>query len=244
MMNNKTAIITGGARRLGGGIAKRMFEEGWDLALIYRTSEKENLDKIKDYAALNGRRCLLLKADLRDENHIISAFEKIKSYFGEINVLINNAGIFPKATNLNETEAELWDSVIDTNLRAYFLCAKYFLNCKSEKSRIINIGSLGGLETWRGRIPYNTSKAGVIQLTKSLALDLAPLVSVNCINPGTIEITDEESPFSRLIPPERIPMQRRGNVDDIYSAVKFFLQCSDFITGQYLNIDGGYALAR
>ena len=106
------------------------------------------------------------------------------------------------------------------------------------------MASLGGTEVWKNRTPYNVSKAGVIQLTKSLARDLAPLVSVNCISPGTIEIKNESPSEPLRISNERIPFLRFGNIDDIFDAVNFFATASQFITGNNLIVDGGYSLSR
>jgi len=180
--------------------------------------------------------------DLKETKAIEKTFENVFKEFGVPDVLVNNAGIFPLRFALDELEEQVWEETIAINLKAYLFVAKVFSKFARDGSRIINIGSLGGIETWKGRIPYNISKAGVIQLTKSLAKELAPRISVN---PGTIFIPYEPNQIdSPMIPPNKIPMQRYGTILDVFDAVYFFATCSNFITGQVINVDGGYHLDR
>jgi NAD(P)-dependent dehydrogenase (short-subunit alcohol dehydrogenase family) len=239
----KNVFITGGGRRIGRGLALRLAKCGWNIAFSFNKSElmaKKTEDEILTY----GVKCIKIKADVRIESDIINSFEQIKNEFGTLNLLINNAGVYPKATLINEIEESLWDFTLDTNLKSQFLNAKHFNKIASRNAKIINIASIGGLEIWKNRIPYNVSKAGVIQLTKALARELAPNIAVNCICPGTIVIENEPAEDSSKINIANIPMGRYGNIDDMFDVVNFLANCSNFITGQIINVDGGYHLSN
>ncbi|QLH54094.1 MAG: hypothetical protein CH6_2725 [Candidatus Kapaibacterium sp.] len=238
-------LITGSGRRIGRGLAIEFARKGWNV-IIHFNSAMESALETKNYIVKNfGVKVFTFASDLQDIKTSVDNFEKVFNEVGVPNVLVNNAAIFPNRRNLDEIDEEIWDLTLTINLKAYLFVSKTFAKYAQEGSRIINIGSLGGIETWKGRIPYNISKAGVIQLTKSLAKELAPKITVNCVNPGTIFIPYEPNQIdSPLVPLEKIPMQRYGTILDIFDAVYFFATCSNFITGQVLNVDGGYHLDR
>lgn len=240
-----SVLITGAGRRIGKGLAIEFARKGWNAYIHYNTSSEE-VTELKKYIFKNFG----VKVESFSSNlvNIKSAIETFEFFFNEVgipDVLVNNAAIFPEKRNLNELDEDIWDRTITINLKAYLFISKIFSKYAPEGARIINIGSLGGIETWKGQIPYNISKAGVIQLTKSLAKELAPKITVNCVNPGTIYLPFEPNKIDApLIDVHKIPMQRYGNVMDIFDAVYFFATCSNFITGQVLNVDGGYHLDR
>jgi len=238
-------LITGSGRRIGKGLAIEFARKGWDIIIHYNKSEKE-AEETEKYITKNfGVKIRKFPLDLKQTKAIEKTFENVFKECGIPDVLVNNAGIFPLRSSLDELEEQVWEETIAVNLKAYLFVAKVFSKFAREGAKIINIGSLGGIETWKGRIPYNISKAGVIQLTKSLAKELAPKISVNCVNPGTIFIPYEPNQIdSPLIPPDKIPMQRYGTILDVFDAVYFFATCSNFITGQVINVDGGYHLDR
>jgi NAD(P)-dependent dehydrogenase (short-subunit alcohol dehydrogenase family) len=238
-------LITGSGRRIGKGLAIEFARKGWDVLIHYNAS-KESAYETKEYIEKNfGVNVFLIEGDLADISKSIRVFEQFFSEVQVPNVLVNNAAIFPERKLLNEIDEELWDRTLSINLKAYLFVSKIFSKYASVGSRIVNIGSLGGIETWKGRIPYNISKAGVIQLTKSLAKELAPNIAVNCVNPGTIFIPYEPNHNDApLVSVDKIPMQRYGTILDLFDAVYFFSTCSVFITGQVLNVDGGYHLDR
>ncbi len=240
-----TIFITGAGRRIGKGLAIEFARKGWNVVIHYYQSEK-NAYENKTYIEKNfGVEVFLVQCDLSQTNLIESTFDK---FFQEVvvpDVLVNNAAIFPSKRKLEEIDEPIFDNTLNINLKSYLFVSKIFSKYAKEGSKIINIGSLGGLETWKGRLPYNISKAGVIQLTRSLARELAPKISVNCVNPGTIFIPDAPNFIDApLIEINRIPMQRYGTILDVFDAVYFFATCSNFITGQVINVDGGYHLDR
>lgn len=239
---NKLVFISGSGRRIGRALAIKFAEKGFDVGLHYNESEakayetKALIDKL-------GVKCCVVKADVRDYIEYKKAFKKVVDELGIPNVFINNSGIFPAKQSLDKLSIDEWSNTLNTNLSSEFYGAKIFAEFAIDGAKLINIGSLGGLEIWKQRIPYNVSKAGVIQLTKALALELAPRIAVNCINPGTIVMPDEPAADSSEVSLNRIPMKRYGSVDDIFEAAYFFATCTQFITGQVLNVDGGYHLS-
>lgn len=235
-------FITGSARRIGRALAIGFAKKGWDIVLHYNDSENRAILTFEEIKAL-GVDSIAVKADIRSEMELQNAFKKAVDYFGTIDVLVNNAGIFPEIRTLDEIDLLLWDDVMNTNCRSQYLSSRLFARQAKPGSRIVNISSLGAYQLWKGRLAYNVSKAGVILLTKALARELAPDISVNAICPGAIYLPDDPSIVdTALIPLEKIPMKRYGSTQDIFDAVWFFSTASSYITGQDIVIDGAYSL--
>jgi len=235
-------LITGAGKRIGRGLAIRFAEKDWGVIIHYNSSD-EKASETEKYIRGLGVKVAIVKADVRNYQEVRKAFNDAVIEVGIPDVLINNAGIYPPPTQLKDISDKMWDDTLNINLRGEYYSAKVFSEIAKE-GRIINFSSLGGLEVWKNRIPYNVSKAGVIQLTKALAKELAPNFSVNCICPGTIDIPEEPPTEKIKIDLDKIPMKRYGNVDDIFDAVYFFSTCSKYFTGQILCVDGGYHIAR
>lgn len=234
-------LISGAARRIGKSLAIRFAQNSYNIALHYHKSvqEAESLrSEIKNF----GVECVLIQADVRNRAEVEKSFSQASEFLGSIDVLVNNAGVFPQKTQFGEITDELWDDTFDINLKGALYFSQAFAKVAAQGSRIINIASVGGLEVWKGRSPYNVSKAAIIQLSKSMAIELAPNISVNCVCPGTIAFENDNK--NLLVAESRIPMGRYGTADDIFDAVKFFAESSGYITGQVLLVDGGYHLAR
>lgn len=236
-----TIFITGAGRRLGKHLAMLFADCEYNIAIGYNKSQ-EKAEKLAYCLVNQNINAKTFHIDVRNEKSVKDAIQMAFKDFSQIDVLLNNAGIFPPATSLDEIKADFWDDVMNINLRGQMFCAKHYANF-AKQGRIINIASLGAVEIWKRRIPYNVSKAGVIQLTKALARDLAPDFSVNCILPGTIDIPDEEPP-EKLISADRTPMKRHGRPKDVFDAALFFAEASKFITAQSIAVDGGYHDAR
>jgi len=233
----QTVIITGSAKRLGRGLAIEFAKKGWSIILHYNSSQDEAMRTAEQIRAF-GVKVFPIQFDLSNYQAIEEGFEMIKAEFSFPNVLINNAGIFPPLTTLQDITPESWDSIMKVNLNAHLYTSKFFTKYAADNSRIINIASVGGLEVWKHRIPYNVSKAGVIKLTKVLAKELAPRFSVNSICPGTI--TFEEEPVTESA--EKYPMKRFATVSDLFDAAYFFATATNYITGQNICVDGGFTL--
>lgn len=236
-------LITGGGKRIGRHLSIAFAQIGWNVAIHYNQSEEMAKQTYEDVCSF-GAKAVLVQADVRSRKEVSKAVATASEYLGGLDVLVNNAGVFPASSALADISEELWDDTLDINLRGEFYFAQSFAQIAQENARIINISSVGGSEVWRGRLPYNVSKAGVIQLTKALAIELAPKISVNCVAPGIIEMKDESPDEVFSVSTARIPMKRYGSTRDIFDAVRFFAEASGYITGQVLNVDGGYHLSR
>lgn len=231
-------LITGSGRRIGKGLALLFAKKNWDIILHYNKSENEALKTQKEILSL-GVKCDIFQCDISNTKEIQPKFGDAFIKFGTPNVLINNAGIFPQQKDIFNINIEDVENALNINTKAILFISKEFAKSAKANSRIINIHSLGALEIWKNRIDYNLSKSAALTLTKSIARELAPNISVNAINPSYVilEEADSDNTKNNL---DLVPMKRYPNIDDIFSAVYFFATCSHYITAQYLNIDGGY----
>lgn len=243
-MDSQIALITGSGRRLGRRIAIALAEKGFDIIIHYNRSKAEAIKAEKEIKKM-GRRCICIKADITNTVHVRRMMKKAINVFGKIDLLVNNAAVFPPPFALADVSEYIWDTVMDTNLKSSFICAQeassYMLKQKSGK--IINIASLGAFQAWPKHIPYCVSKAGVVMLTKVLAKALAPNITVNAIAPGTIIIPNEESGEIAHPPVEKIPLRKYGKPSDITDAVVFLAVSSNYITGQVIQVDGGVTIS-
>jgi 3-oxoacyl-[acyl-carrier protein] reductase len=240
----KTAFVTGGSGDLGGAIAKALAAAGADVAISY-VGHLEGATATVDALRATGRQSLAVLLDQRDPVSIDAAVERVVGAFGRLDILVNNAawniGIpFP---NLEALTPEIWDRIIETNLRGPYLLARAFApHLRAHGAgRIVNVASVGGLYPASSSIAYSASKAGLIHLTRCLAVALAPDVTVNCIAPGLIEGTR----MAQRIPEEvvqqsrqQVVLRRVASLQDITEQVITFCR-AESITGQVLVIDGG-----
>jgi pteridine reductase len=232
-------MVTGAAKRLGRAVALRLAEEGAHVVIHYRNSQREAQDAVKEIEKL-GRRASAIAANLCEVAEIKRLFDEAGKHFGRLDILVNSAANFLPASMVSTTE-QIWDSALDTNLRAPFFCAQAAAPwLKRTQGVIIHFADTGGLLGWTGYIPHSVSKAGVVMLTKVLAKALAPEVRVNAIAPGTITMEGDppewEANFIKLA-----PLRRSGRPADITDSVLFLVQ-SKFITGHVLVVDGGRTL--
>lgn len=236
----KVALVTGGARRIGRGIALALAGAGADVAITYLNSQDQASATAKEIAEV-GRRALDLKCDVRAEESVCAMVGEAVSHFGRLDLLVNNAAVFDSAP-LGALSLERWDAVFETNVRGPFLVAREALpHLRQAGGRIVNIGSLGGIRAWANHAHYCASKAALHMLTEAMAKAFVPEVSVNCVAPGWIdtegELRERASRFA-----EKTPMGRNGAVEDVARAVLFFAAGPAFVTGQILTVDGGLGL--
>jgi 3-oxoacyl-[acyl-carrier protein] reductase/pteridine reductase len=243
LLQGKSALVTGGARRIGREIALALARAGADVTITYRKSSIEAKATAGVIAAL-GRRGMAVECDVRSEEQVRAAVGTVVSVFGGLDLLVNNAAVFERAP-LEEISVEAWDAVFETNARGPFLMAREALpHLRAARGRIVNIGSLGGMHAWAGHAHYCSSKAALHMLTQAMAKGFAPEVSVNCVAPGFIELETSEPEIG---PAEarfaaRTPMRRNGTAEDVAAAVVLFAAGPAFITGQILAVDGGLGL--
>jgi 3-oxoacyl-[acyl-carrier protein] reductase/pteridine reductase len=245
-LQGKSALITGGARRIGREIAIALGKAGADVAITYRTSRTEAEQTVHEIKSL-GCRSMAVECDVRSEVSVRQAVAAIAARLGRLDVLVNNAAVFESAP-LESLSLEQWDAVFETNTRGPFLVARESLkHLRAVHGRIINIGSLGGIRAWAGHAHYCASKAALHMLTQAMAKAFAPEVSVNCVAPGWIEFEQSEpgeGPGADALRfAARTPMKRNGTAEDVAEAVLFFAANTGFVTGQILTIDGGLGLS-
>jgi len=243
-LKGKVAIVTGAGRGIGQAIARLFAQEGAKVALNYSKSEK-GASSLADEIRKNGGEAFLVRADVSKADEVKRMIQKTIEKFGRIDVLVNNAGVLFPAAFLDSTE-EMWDKTMSVNLKGMYLCSKEVapIMLNQKRGKIINISSVCGLaqKSALGNTPYAVSKAGVIGLTRSLAVNLGPAVNVNAVCPGVID-TDMVAFFS----PERknaiieeTLLKKIGRPEDIAYAVLFLASDeSDFITGEMVTVSGG-----
>ncbi len=237
----KTALITGGARRLGRAIGFALAEAGADIAITFRNSVREAQHTVIDLGGF-GIRAIALRCDITEAKSVNSAIKETTRELGGIDILINNAANY-ETVDFADISVKQWDAIFASNTRGPFLVSQAALKTLRErKGRIINLGSLGGLRPWADHAHYCSSKAAVHMLTKVMAKALAPQIAVNCIAPGMIDLGEKAAaPFMRKMA-KQTPMRRNGTGEEIGAAALFFATAPHFITGQILSVDGGLGL--
>ena len=239
VLDNKVILVTGAAKRIGRGIALRLAQQGARVAIHYENSEAEAQDTAKEC-----RNAPVFQADLSQVHEIERLFKEVEAHFGRLDGLVNNAARFTRIHPLEVTEAD-WDYIHSVNLKAVFFCCQQAAKrmvAQGDGGRIVNISSLGGIKPWAHHAHYGASKAGVIHMTRSLAKAFGSnRITVNTVAPGVIEFGD--SPADHVARPiSQTPVQRSGTADEIADAVVYFLNATDFVTGQLLAVDGGLGL--
>ncbi|ODN31358.1 SDR family NAD(P)-dependent oxidoreductase [Fervidobacterium thailandense] len=234
MVDTKVVAISGGAKNIGKGIARRFLNEGWAVAII--DLDAEALEKLE----FESERTLKFVGDVSDEYAVADFFLKIKEKFGRLDAIVNNAAIGGFRDFLSLSVAE-WKRVIDVNLTGYFLMARFGVVLMLENpgtGAIVNISSTRALMSESGNEAYSASKAGILGLTHALANSLGPRVRVNAVCPGWILHEGEEISEAEH---KQHPVGRAGRIEDIANIVYFLADetQSGFITGQYFVVDGG-----
>ncbi|SOD40518.1 pteridine reductase [Nitrosovibrio sp. Nv4] len=241
-MRGKVILITGGARRVGAATCRRLHAQGANLAIHYRSSEREARALQAELNQARPGSVALVQADLLDISRLPDLIDEAVQHFGKLDALINNASsFFP--TPLGEITEKMWDDLVGSNLKApLFLSQAAVLQLRAQHGCIVNIVDIHAEWPLKKYVVYNAAKGGLASLTRSLALELAPEIRVNGISPGPIlwpeqgEWTDEAS-RQHII--DRTPLKRTGEPDDIARTVAFLIADAPYITGQIIAVDGG-----
>ena len=236
----KTALISGGAARIGAQIVRTLHENGYKVIIHCHQSEEIAQALCHKLNSKRNNSAQVIVADLGDNEAIKKLTQKIKS----LDLLVNNASVFYPTLTENST-SEDWDKIININLKApFFLATGLSKVLAVSQGSIVNIIDIHSERPLKNFSIYNISKAGQKMLTKTLAKELAPNIRANGISPGSIlwpqdesELTDKE----KMMMIDRIPLKRQGSPNDIAEAV-LFLANAKYITGQVFNIDGGRSL--
>src|SRR4030042_1547180 len=246
-LEDRVAIVTGGARGIGQGICFRFADEGAKVAVFDVIPDEAK--KIAAEIVKSGGAALALKVDVTKASEIEKAVKEVISEFGKVDILVNNAGI-TRASKVADMPDEVWDSVVDVNLKGVFLCCRAVIPQMKERKygKIISIASILALRGGPYYAHYGATKAGVVSFTQSLAIELGRHnINVNAIGPGIIDTPmaagDVESELQQSLI-KRIPLRRIGTPRDIADAALFL--ASDeaaYITGQCLYVCGGWSAA-
>lgn len=248
MLNGKTAVVTGGARGIGAAICRKLASLGADIAIAARQPNEQTAALEQELTEQYGVRAKTYPCDVSDAEQCKAAVRQILADFGNITILVNNAGITRDALILGMKESD-FDAVINTNLKGTFnmtqACYRPFM--KQKYGKIVNLGSVSGLLGTAGQANYAASKAGVMALTKVTARELASRgVTCNAIAPGFIatDMTKEISDEATQNYLASIPVGRAGQPEDVANLAAFLASPeSDYITGTVIRIDGGLAIS-
>ena len=245
----KVAIVTGGAQGIGRGITDVLAENGATVC-IADISKKHGNQAVKDIESIGGK-AIFVEADFVKSDSPKKVVEECVDILGRLDILVNNVGIQPPSSykNVEDTTEEIWDAVINVNLKSYFLMSKYSIPHmkKLGKGIIINVSSVQGLQSQRLVPPYAASKGAVISLTRQMSLDyIKSNIRVNTINPGTFNTTMVRTSITGDIEEslesfgKDIPIGRVGDPKEIGQVASFLAsEASSFISGEYINVDGG-----
>jgi len=244
-MQGKVVLVTGGAKRVGAAICRRLHTAGAQLAVHYRSSEQEALDLQKELNKLRPKSAAVFQADLLDLTALPQLVHKVIKKFGQLDVLINNASSF-YATPLAEVDDSQWDDLLGTNLKApLFLAQAAAAELRRRHGCIVNIADIHAERPLHGHLLYSVAKAGLVALTKGLAQEMAPQVRVNAIAPGVIIWPESEAWLDqeqrRKIVAHTL-LKREGEPDDIARTVQFLITDAPYITGQIISVDGGRSI--
>lgn len=247
----QVAIVTGSSRSIGAAIAKRYAREGAKVVVNYR-SKGELADAVVAAIIAEGGEAFAYKADVSVESEVLAMVEETVRRYGGVDILVNNAGMDPRKA-WHEITSDEWDSVMAVNVRSQFLCAKavYPYMKRAGRGKIVNVSSVTFFTGLAGFVHYVSSKGAIIGFTRALAREVGPDgITVNCITPGAVhteteleEIRPEDMPAIEEMLAKAQCFSRRELASDLEGAFVFFASAdSDFITGQTLNVDGGWML--
>lgn len=245
-LENRVAVITGGSRGIGKGVAVEFAKQGANIAISYLSNEKAAADTVAECEKY-GVRAIAVKANAGDAEDVKNMAAIVKEEFGYVNILVNNAGTIGLEVSVEDMEVEEWDRVVNTDLRGVFLSSKYFIPLIKARTdgtvgKIINISSE---LSKKGRACYGhyaASKGGINSLTMCMALELAPEINVNIIAPGPVEtdmiLADMEPEWVEK--EKDIPLKRLGKVEEIAAAALLVASDDgDFFCGQFISPNGG-----
>jgi len=246
-LEGKVVLITGGARRVGAAISRRLHGAGANLVVHYRSSATEARELKSELTRARGDSVVLVQGDLLKPANLAGLIKDAVKAYGQLDALINNASSF-YATPMGELSEKAWDDLIGTNLKApLFLSQAAARELRKTHGSIVNIIDIHAEFPMKNYVIYNTAKGGLVALTKSLARELGPEVRVNGVSPGTIIWPDDEAwkdELARQRIMNQAALKRIGEPDDIAKTVEFLLTAAPYVTGQVIAVDGGWSVSE
>jgi len=250
-LSGRVALVTGGATGIGRSVCARLAESGVGTVIVNYAHSLADAESLVDELRASGTTARAIQGDVSDLESVRGMFEEVEAIAGRLDYLVNNAGttrLIP-FDDLDAATPEVWARLLDTNLLGTFWCSRAArrMLCES-RGAIVNIASIAGMRGVGSSIPYGATKAGVIQLTRSLAVALAPEIRVNAISAGTVRsgwheklVGAESAATKAAAEAPTIPLRRLATPEDIAAAVVSVLML-DFVTGENLLVDGGKSL--
>jgi 3-oxoacyl-[acyl-carrier protein] reductase len=245
-LQQRTALITGGTRGIGKGIAITLGQQGARVALAYRSNKAAAQNALRELQA-HGAECFAVEADVTDASQVQFLLDKVVERFGRLDILVNNVGLF-NWKPVAETSVEEWQQVLASNLLSVFYACRAALPVMRRQlwGRIVNLGAVGAERAFGQATisAYAAAKAAVVSFSRSLAVEEAKSgITVNVVNPSNIDERDLTLAEARRVRDARFPVGRPPTSQDVAAAVKFFASDeADYITGQVLNVSGGWML--
>jgi 3-oxoacyl-[acyl-carrier protein] reductase len=240
------ALVTGASRGIGAATARRLAEAGACVAVVYRSGAQE-AEKVVAGIEDAGGRAFAVACDIASPDDVDRMVGAVEAELGPVGVLVNNAGIH-RGGRIQNLSVDDWNAVIATDLTGAFLCSRRVVPGMIERryGRIVNVSSVVGINGFPGDSAYAAAKAGLLGLTRALALELAPHgVTVNALAPGFVdtEMTQRLSEKARTRTNEAIPLGRQADSDEIAEAIAFLVAGPGYVTGSTVTVDGGWTLA-
>ena len=234
------ALITGAARRIGAAITRRLHADGYRVLIHHHQSESEAAALQSELNELRADSAAALQADLAEFDRLPELVAQAIGRFGQLDALVNNASVF-FPTPFGSTTPQQWQVLFDTNVRApFFLAQAAAPHLRARGGGIVNISDLYTSRSLPHHAAYTMGKAALEQMTRALALELAPQVRVNAVAPGAILWPEQGKPDAeRHAILQRVPLARTGSAEDIADAVGWLLGRAGYVTGQILHVDGG-----
>ena len=245
-LRNRVAVVTGGTRGIGKGIALGLARQGAKVALVYRANKAAAQLALRDLQTA-GADCVAVETNITDPARAEQLVKTVADRYGRIDVLVNNVGEFRWGT-LADSSVEEWSNIFDSNvMTVFYMCrAALPLMRKGRWGRIVNLGAVGAERAFgQAKISaYAAAKAAVVALSRSLALEEAKSgITVNVVNPSSIDEKDLTLEEARKLKDARFPIGRPPTVDDVAAAVSFFAsEEAEYVTGQVVNVSGGWML--
>ena len=239
-LDNKVALVTGAARRIGAAIARKLHGDGARVAIHYRGSAADAEALAKELNELRSDSAAAFQLDLQSIDDLPGLVANVADWGGGLDILVNNASSF-YPTPPGEITVDQWDDLIGSNLKApLFLAQAAISELKKSRGAIINIVDIHAQRPLRNHAVYGAAKAGLAMLTRSLAKDLAPDIRVNGVSPGAILWPEDNmSEATRKSILAQIPLNRSGTPDDIAGCVLYLARDASYVTGQIIAVDGG-----
>ena len=236
----KVALVTGSSQRIGAQIVRNLHKNGMDVAIHYRNSEEQATHLKNELNQIRPASAMAFSADFNHLDEVEILAEQVIEHFGRLDALVNNASILEYESNTSMGK-EQYQALVNLHIGApYYLTRAVANSLKESRGCVVNIVDIYAQRPPTSLALYSATKAGLVSMTKSFALDLAPEVRVNAVAPGAIQLPNDSANWDLIL--ERTPLERLGSADEIAEAVKYLIFDATFTTGHVLTVDGGRAI--